>query len=106
LTAPVAGKGLQVNNTSTGVGATALGLNVASGHAPFTVNSGTKVANLNADKLDGIDSTGFVSSSGLRRVGPLTVTPAPGNFKDVTLATIGALSRRVGICRRAVGSLS
>jgi hypothetical protein len=50
-----AGKGLQVTNTSTGAGATALGLNVASGHPPFTVNSGTKVANLNADKLDGFD---------------------------------------------------
>src|SRR5690349_8163638 len=59
LTAPVSGKALQVNNTSGGAGATALGLNVASGHAPFTVNSGTKVANLNADKLDGVDSTGF-----------------------------------------------
>jgi hypothetical protein len=52
-----AGKGLQVTNTSTGAGATALGLNVASGHPPFTVNSGTKVANLNADKLDGLDSS-------------------------------------------------
>ena len=35
---------------------------MASGHAPFTVNSGTKVANLNADKLDGIDSTGFLGA--------------------------------------------
>jgi hypothetical protein len=54
-----AGKGLQVSNTSTTTGATALGLNVASGHAPFTVNSGTKVANLNADELDGLNSTAF-----------------------------------------------
>jgi hypothetical protein len=54
------GKGLQVTNASTGAGATALGLNVASGHAPFTVNSGTKVANLNADRLDGFDATGFI----------------------------------------------
>ena len=52
-----AGKGLQVTNNSTTAGATAVGLNVAAGHAPFTVNSGTKVANLNADKLDGLDST-------------------------------------------------
>lgn len=58
-----AGKGLQLTNTSTGAGATALGLNVASGHPPFTVNTGTKVANLNADKLDGLDSSGFLSSS-------------------------------------------
>ncbi len=66
LTAPVAGKGLQVTNTSTGAGATALGLNVASGHAPFTVNSGTKVSNLNADKLDGQDSTAFLPSSNVK----------------------------------------
>ncbi len=55
-----AGKALQLTNTNTGAGATALGLSVASGHAPFTVNTGTKVANLNADKLDGIDSSGFL----------------------------------------------
>ena len=62
------GKGLQVTNTSTGAGAAALGLTVAGGHAPFTVNSGTKVANLNADKLDGLDSTAFVPSSRVRRI--------------------------------------
>jgi hypothetical protein len=62
LSAPISGKkALQLTNTSTGAGATALGLNVASGHSPFTVNSGTKVTNLNADKLDGIDSTGLGS---------------------------------------------
>jgi hypothetical protein len=66
LSAPVAGKGLQVTNTSTHAGASALGLNVASGHAPFTVNSGAKVANLNADKLDGVDSTGFLPSSNVK----------------------------------------
>jgi hypothetical protein len=55
-----AGKALQLTNTNTGAGATALGLNVASGHAPFTVNSGTKVDKLNTDKLDGIDSSGFL----------------------------------------------
>jgi hypothetical protein len=56
-----AGRALQLTNTNTGAGATALGLNVASGHAPLTVNSGTKVTNLNADKLDGMDSTGLGS---------------------------------------------
>jgi hypothetical protein len=66
LSAPVAGKALQVTNTSTGASATGLGLNVASGHSPFTVNSGTKVTNLNADKLDGIDSTGFLPSGNVK----------------------------------------
>jgi hypothetical protein len=56
-------KGLQVNNNSSGAGATALGLSVASGHAPFTVNSGAKVTNLNADKLDSFNSTAFARGS-------------------------------------------
>ena len=61
LSAPVVGgKALQVTNTNTSNAAsTALGLNVAAGHAPFTVNSGVKVANLNADMLDGSDSSAF-----------------------------------------------
>ena len=80
-----AGKALQVTNTNTGAGATALGLNVASGHAPFTVNSPTKVANLNADQLDGLDSTSFVPSSGFRRVGPVATTPPSPNGLDEPL---------------------
>ena len=58
------GKAFDITNTNTGLSATALGLNVASGHAPLTVNSSTKVANLNADKLDGVDSGGFLSKTG------------------------------------------
>jgi hypothetical protein len=100
LTAPVAGKGLQVTNTSTGAGATGLGLSVASGHTPFTVNSGTKVTNLNADKLDGLDSTSFVPSSGFRRVGPVTTTPAPVNgLEEPLVARIGDLDF-LGDCER------
>jgi hypothetical protein len=59
LSAPIADKALTVTNNSTKAGAMALGLNVASGHPPFKVNSPTKVANLNADSLDGQDSTAF-----------------------------------------------
>lgn len=100
LSAPVSGKkALQVTNANTGTGSTALGLNVASGHPPFTVNSGTKVSSLNADKLDGLDSTSFVPSSGLRRVGPLTVSLNPGDAQGVDLATIGNL-RFFGTCVR------
>ena len=77
-----AGKGLQVSNTSTTTGATALGLNVASGHAPFTVNSGTKVTNLNADKLDGFDSTGLIR--GRKLLGYLD-----GGDPITKLATVG-----------------
>jgi hypothetical protein len=97
LSAPVAGKGLQVTNTSTHAGASALGLNVASGHAPFTVNSGAKVANLNADKLDGIDSTGFLPSANVQSwawvAGPCVTGGDSGcqstfSFGGMTLAAI------------------
>jgi hypothetical protein len=53
----IAGKALQITNTNTASGATALSLSVASGHAPFTVNRSTKITNLNADQLDGLDSS-------------------------------------------------
>jgi hypothetical protein len=44
---------------------------VNSGVSPFTVNSTAKVQNLNADRLDGLDSTGF-----LRNAAPLSLTGA------------------------------
>ena len=43
---------------------TALNLHVSSGHAPFTVNSATKVAHLNASLLGGIGPAGFVQGGG------------------------------------------
>src|ERR687886_786198 len=50
-------------NKSTGTGATALNLNVAANKPPLTVNSTAgKATNLNADKLDGLDSTAFARS--------------------------------------------
>src|SRR4029079_7944250 len=59
LSASLNGRALQLTNTNAGGNATALGLNVAAGHPPFAVNSPVRVANLNADKLDGLDSTQF-----------------------------------------------
>ena len=50
---------LQVNGSITG---TVLKSTVADGTAPFTVASTTKVTNLNADLLDGIHSTGFMTT--------------------------------------------
>jgi len=43
---------------------TALNLSVSSGHAPFSVNSATKVANLNASLLGGVGPAGFVQGRG------------------------------------------
>jgi hypothetical protein len=45
---------LRLTNTGSG---TALDLHVAAGVAPMLVSSSTKVANLNADLIDGVDST-------------------------------------------------
>jgi hypothetical protein len=53
---------LQLTNNSTGSSATALGLTTPSSRPPMIVSSQAKVANLNADKLDGVDSTGFLRS--------------------------------------------
>lgn len=75
----VAGKALQITNTNTAANATALGLNVASGHAPFNVNSNTKVAKLNADLLDGLSSNAF-----LQNTAPLTLS---GNGANVIHGT-------------------
>src|SRR5262249_17700157 len=57
LTGTNNGAALQLNNTAAGANATALNLNVAAGHAPFTTNSTTRVANLDADQLDGYDAS-------------------------------------------------
>src|SRR5690348_3393418 len=59
LTSKNTGAALNITQQSTGTGATALALSAPAGKPPMTVSSGTKVANLNADKLDGIDSTAF-----------------------------------------------
>jgi len=57
LVGNVAGPMLMLDNNSTGAGATALDLRVEAGKPPMKVNSATKVTKLNADSLDGKDST-------------------------------------------------
>ena len=72
--------GLSVTNTNNAAGATALALNVPAGHAPMTVNRSTKVVSLNADWLDGLNSTNF-----LQKGAPATVAVAgTGGVVDVT----------------------
>jgi hypothetical protein len=48
---------LRIVNSNTGSHATGLGISVAKDHAPLAVNSSTKVAKLNADFVDGVDSS-------------------------------------------------
>src|SRR5215216_2918619 len=55
LVGSVAGPSLLIDNNSTNTAATALDLQVEAGKAPMKVNSQTKVANLNADTVDGKD---------------------------------------------------
>jgi hypothetical protein len=63
------GPALQVSNPSTATGSTALDLQVATGKAPMKVNSNAQVANLNSDKLDGLDASQLGGLSGLEQVG-------------------------------------
>src|SRR5215207_9897690 len=59
------GSALQVSNPSTATGSTALDLQVATGKAPMKVNSDTQVANLNSDKVDGLDASQLGGLSGV-----------------------------------------
>jgi hypothetical protein len=53
---------LRLDNDSSEGNATALNLQVEAGKAPMTVNSDTKVDNLNADQIDGKDSSEFLGA--------------------------------------------
>jgi hypothetical protein len=67
----VNGPMLQLINNNADANDTALDLQVQSGEAPMTVNSSTKVNNLNADLLDGKHSTAFVTSNIYKTEGPV-----------------------------------
>ena len=60
LTGNVDGAAMQVINTNAGADDTALSLQAQAGEAPMRVNSATRVTNLNADKLDGVDSSALL----------------------------------------------
>ncbi len=57
------GPALRVANPNAGTNDTALDLRVQAGEAPMRVNSAEKVTNLNADKVDGLDSTRFATGT-------------------------------------------
>jgi hypothetical protein len=62
---------LKVDNNSAGTSATALNLRVEAGKAPMKVDSGTKVANLNSDRVDGKSANQLVRVSSFNGVSPL-----------------------------------
>ena len=86
-----AGSMTTLTNTSSG---TPLRLNARPGYAPMQVNSGTKVTNLNSDKLDGVDSSGFQKKvSGSCTYGIASLNPAGyGTCATGSAATLGGLS--------------
>jgi hypothetical protein len=59
----VNGPMVRLTNNNAGTDDTALELRVQPGEAPMTVNSATRVNNLNADQLDGQDSSQFVPAN-------------------------------------------
>jgi hypothetical protein len=65
LTTNIANPAMKLINTSTSTGATALTLQTSTSKPPMAVNSGTKVTNLNADKVDGWDSTSLLPGGDL-----------------------------------------
>ena len=99
LVGSVAGPSLQVDNNSTNAAATALDLQVEAGKAPMKVNSGTKVANLNADKLDGMDAEQLQGFSTLRVSTTDVNTPAVSNGSGTASCQTGeqAISGGVGL---------
>ena len=81
--AGVDGPMLRITNNDAAANDTALDLKVQSGEAPMTVNSPTKVTNLNSDQLDGKDQRAFADVNELggqlvvNNSGPL---PVDGTF--------------------------
>jgi hypothetical protein len=81
-------------NSSTGGSATPLSLTAGAGRPPLAVGNKVKVANLNADLVDGIDSTGFVRGRGTFLANRIVFVPT--NMK--TLLTIPGLGYLKAIC--------
>jgi hypothetical protein len=61
---PVDAPLMTLENKSTSTNATPLSLVAAANHSPLKVNTQTKVTNLNADQLDGKDSSALIQGKG------------------------------------------
>lgn len=89
LVGSVAGANLRVDNNSADASATALDLQVEPGKAPMKVNSDGRVANLNADKLDGQEASAFMHARTYRVDKPITVDAV---FSTAVLCDAGDLA--------------
>src|SRR5919109_972596 len=76
-------------------GAPALRLLVNAGKQPFSVNSATRVVNLNADRIDGFDSAGLWKLSGNAGAGPASFLGTT-DAQPLVLKTGGAERMRIG----------
>ena len=113
--AGVDGPMLQLINNNADTNDTALDLRVQAGEAPMSVNSDTKVANLNSDQLDGKDQSAFADVSELDAAtvisrwsalptqgtytsegGTLVVSAAGSGFRsDSNTRTVGDIGMRI-----------
>jgi hypothetical protein len=84
----VDGPMLRVTNNDAGSDDTALDLNVQSGEPPMTVDSQTKVTNLNADRLDGMNSSAFAAYKRTVIVSPVGTNAQNGQALLDALASI------------------
>jgi hypothetical protein len=90
------GKVLQLTNSSTAAGAEGVGITVGTNKAPIRVNlTAGKAANLNVDRLDGLDSTAFLRTTGkaadadkLDGLDSAQLSPAAGDGRTADLALI------------------
>jgi hypothetical protein len=97
---PPTGPALAVANTTSGQPAASFTVNGKK--PPFTVSSSGKVTRLNADKLDGVDSSGFVQGAartGANRIA-VTATEVDTTYQQpiVTVAGFGTIDAS---CQRA-----
>lgn len=89
---------------------------VATGTAPFIVASTTKVTNLNADFLDGFDSTDFTTNAGIRKLifllsppkgSETSRRPVAGSYGSSTLVptiTVDQMGRVLAVSNNALGT--
>ena len=83
----VNGPMVRITNNNADANDTALDLRVQSGEAPMRVNSDTRVDNLNADKLDGVDSAGIIRWASIYERSRETTGGAGPN--ETTAAAVG-----------------
>ena len=85
----------RTSNLSSSAGS-ALFLSAPSTAAPFGVSNSVKVARLNADLVDGLDSSAFQRKGAIVRVSAPTFTPSEGPINRQARATCAAGEHAVG----------